>query len=1079
MKHTTSGWRPLAAVRSSLFGVLIACAACLVGPSHWAIGQPPQATVDSGALVRLTGHVSILARPEYDVGEAPASLRMSGLQLILAKTAAQEEALKKLNADQQNPRSPQYHHWLTPQEFGARFGASDATITTLSTWLQSQGLKVGTIPAGRDYLPFSGTKGQVELAFDTSIHAFNIKGEQHYSNIADPSIPANFKGIIAAIRGLNDFHPKPGVKVRQTTPTSAISLQPDLYLGPNLFPGYVAPGDAANIYDLSPLYANNKTGQGVTIGVVAASDISSAQLSAYLAAVGASQTGSFTSIPVPGGSDPGQTMDGNENEAYLDTEIIGGLAPGANILLVRDKDPFSAAQYIIDQDFPAQGGSLAGATSGVGIINISFGACEAEFGAGNTAINSAFQKAVTEGITITVSSGDAGADQTAPTSTTGCMNSSDENVSGDVVSTGLAVNGLASTPYTLSVGGTDFDPNLEGTAGGLYWSTTNSGPLLHSTAAHVPEMVWNTSCANLEWSTFAGAASPLALCNSATLPNGNPNPLIDIFGGGGGVSSCTSLNAGACTGGYAQPAWQQNVPGVSNFGGRAVPDVSAIADNWVICSYNDNPCNPTGSPDIVGGTSAAAPVIASIIALVDQSQQTAAAPDGRQGPINSVLYQLAAVEYESAANLTACNASQGPITNKACVFYDVTLGSNAEPCAVATFSDAGSAPASVCDTGGNGAYTVGLMTAASANSPGSYNAGQGYDLATGLGSVDAANLVAAVTALAAPTGLTATTNGTSISLKWNADASATSFSIYQGTASGQEGATAVQTGVSTNAATISGLQNAQTYYFEVAAVSPYGLSANSNEASAMTVPATPTGVTVASQNTAGSLTVSWTASAGASSYSLFQGTTSGGEGNTAAKSGIAGTTTTLTGLSAGQQYFFTLTATDAGGSSTPSTEASGTVIPAVPTGLSASAGNASITLTWSTATGATSYNVYQGTKSGGEGAAPVQTSVSGTSTTISSLANGTTYYFTVAAVNAGGTSAQSSEANATPVAPPPPSKGGGGSMDWLLLVGLGALGALRWRSERGGVILPLHGTVRTPKLPLRRPRPASGDRCLR
>ena len=1041
---------PLAAARSSLLGVLLACGAWLAGPSHGA---------DNGAVVRLSGHVSRLARPEYDVGEAPASLRMSGLQLILAKTPAQERALKQLIADQQNPRSPLYHHWLTPAEFGARFGASEATLGALSVWLESLGLKVGTVPAGRDYLPFSGTKEQVELAFGTPIHTFAIKGERHYSNVADPSIPAGFKDVIAAIRGLNDFHPKPGV--HQSAPSGAAAPQPEVYEGQigsygYLTPGYVGPGDAANIYDLSPLYANSITGKGVTVGVVAQSDISPAQLSAYLTAFGVSRTGSFSSIPVPaasGGSDPGQTMNPNETEAYLDTEIIGGLAPGANILLVRDKSAFIAAEYIIDQDFPAQGGSPAGATSGVGIISVSFGACEAADGSANTAINSEFQKAVTEGITITVSSGDAGANQTG--GTTGCMSASDQGVQGDVASKGLAVNGLASTPYTLSVGGTDFDPNLEGTAGGLYWSTTNTPPTLHSTAAHVPEMVWNTSCGNAEWSTYFAAASTLAFCNTAninTVFGSMANPFIEILGGGGGVSSCTSLNAGACAGGYAQPSWQQNVPGIVNFGGRAVPDVSAIANRWIICSYNDNPCNPvptTGFPHVLSGTSAAAPVIASIIALVDQSLQTPAAADGRQGLINPRLYQLASVEYGSVANLTACNASQGPITSRACVFYDVTLGSNAQPCAVATFSAAGSAPASVCDNGGNGANATGLMTVGSAASPGSYPAGQGYDLATGLGSIDAANLVAAMSGLAAPAGLTATTTGTSVALKWNPDASASTFNVYQGTASGQEGATAVQTGITTDTATISGLKNAQTYYFVVAAVTAFGVSANSNEASAVTVPAAPAGVTVASQNAAGSLTVSWTASTGASSYNVFEGTTSGGEGNTAARSGITGTTATLAGLTAGQKYFFTVVAVDSGGSSTASTEGSGTVIPAIPSGLSAAAGNAAVTLSWSAATGAASYNVYQGSKSGGEGAAPVQTSVSGMSTTISGLTNGSAYYFTVAAVDAGGTSAQSSEVSATPTAPPS-GGGGGGALDWLSLVGFGALSALRLRSAARG-----------------------------
>ncbi|MGO9801845.1 MAG: protease pro-enzyme activation domain-containing protein [Steroidobacteraceae bacterium] len=963
MKHLTSGRWSVAAARASLLGLLVACGAWLVGPSHSALSQPLQTTVGSSATVRLPGHVSRLARPEDDLGEADASLRMS-LQLVLAKTPAQQQALKQLIADQQNMRSPQYHRWLTPAEFGARFGASDSTIATLSGWLKSQGLKPGNIPAGRDYLPFSGTRAQVEAAFATAIHEFKVNGEQHYSNVENPSIPAGFKSVIAAIRGLNDFHPKAGI--RTSTPTSrARSAPPDLYEGLSgaysyLIPGFVVPADAANIYDMTRLYTeSNFTGTGVTVAVVAQSDISAAQLTAYLTAVGVISTGTFSSIPVPtadGGSDPGQTMDGNEDEAYLDTEIIGGLAPGANILLVRDKDAGIAAQYIIDQD------TAGGATRGVGVMNISFGECESLDASVSASINSTFQQAVTEGITITVSTGDVGADQVAATSTTGCMDGSDEGKQGDVASKGLAVNAFASTPYTLSVGGTDFDPNLEGAAGGAYWSTTNTVPGLSSTTAHVPEMVWNTSCGNPEWSTYFGAASPLALCNMTQLTTADfgtvANPFIEVLGGGGGVSSCTSVNnAGACTGGNAQPAWQQNVAGISSFGGRAVPDVSAIASRWVICSYNDNPCTPAaGLPGGVfrDGTSAAAPVIASIIALLDQSQQAATPkyPDGRQGLINPLLYQIAGIEYGSAANLSACNASQGPMPMAQCVFYDVTLGSNAEPCTVASFSDTGSAPASVCDNAGNGAYTIGLMTATSAASPGSYAAGAGYDLATGLGSIDAVSLIQAASGLAPPSGLAATTTATSVSLKWDSDGAATSFNVYQGAAAGKEAEQPVVTGVTGTTASVSGLSSGQTYYFEIAAVTGYGVSPNSNEASA-------------------------------------------------------------------------------------------TTLPAAPAGLSATAGNAMATLTWSAATGATSYNLYQGTAAGGEGGAPVNSSTA-TSITVSGLTNGTAYYFTVAAVDAGGASAKSNEASATPMAPPSHG-GGGGSLDWLTLVGLAAL---RWRKQR-------------------------------
>ena len=974
MERSRGGaWRLLAAC-GSVLGVAVTCAAVwLLLPPHHAAGQQRP----SEALARLPNHVSPMAGPEFDRGEAPASLRMSGLELVLAKTPAQERALTELIAAQQDRSSPQYHHWLTPTEFGTRFGASEATIAALSRWLESEGLTVGRVPGGRDYLPFSGTREQVETALYTRIHTFNIRGEQHYSNISDPSVPASFKGVVAAIGGLNDFYPEAGIRTHRIAAarTSAAAPQPDVYegsVGSNGYatPGFVGPGDAANIYDMAGLHTSGITGRGVTVAIAAQSDISAAQLTAYWTAFGVNQGQPFTSIPVPaadGGIDPGQTSNGSEDEAYLDTEIIGGLAPGASLLLVRDKNAAIAAQYVIDQDFPASGGTPAGATAGVGILNFSFGQCEAALGPANTAINSMFQKAVTEGITITVSSGDAGADQVAGAATAGCMNSSDQAKQGDVASRGLAVNGFASTSYALSVGGTDFDPNLEGSAGGAYWNTTNTAPTLFSAATHVPEMVWNTSCGNAEWSQYFMIASPLALCNQANLNTPSfgtiVNPFIEVFGGGGGVSSCTTLNAGACTGGYAQPAWQQNVPGIGSFAGRAVPDVSAIANRWVICSYKENPC--TVAPSLPGGvtfsgTSAAAPLVAAIIALVDQAMQTGGS-DGRQGLVNPFLYQLAAREYGSAANLTACNASQGAITSTQCVFYDITLGSNAQPCTVASYSDTGSAPASVCNNGGNAGFTTGLMSASSAASPGSYSAGQGYDLASGLGSIDAANLVNAFTALIAPSGLAATTSGTSVNLKWNPDSTSgsvfNSFNVYQGTSAGGESSTPVQTLIASDFTLVSGLQHGQMYFFRIAAVTAYGLSPYSNEVFA-------------------------------------------------------------------------------------------TIVPTVPTGLAATPGDTSISLSWSAATGATTYNIYQGTSAGGEGPLPVTVGVNTTSTIITGLTNGTTYYFKVAGVDTGGASALSNEASAAPAAPAK-SGGGGGSVDWLTLAALGVFATLLRMRRRG------------------------------
>ncbi|HTV96948.1 MAG TPA: fibronectin type III domain-containing protein [Steroidobacteraceae bacterium] len=982
-----------------------------------------------GALVSLPGHVHRFAQPRFDLGEAPNSLRLSGLDLVFARTPAQEQALQQLLSEQRDPGSPHYHQWLTPDEFGRRFGASEATIAAVSNWLKSNGLQVGTAPPARGHLPFFGSKAAVESALQTQVHLFDLPGGRHYANVSNPLVPAIFKPLIAAIRGLNDFHPRPGVRAahaagRAVLPTVAGAKRgaaaPDTYYsGPDQWPGYVGPTDFAIMYDVQPVYQQGITGAGVTVAIAAQSDIESSVLTAFWSGFGVSGTSfgvaaqQFSSIAVPvadGGHDPGETDNGDEDEAYLDTEIVGALAPGATLLLVRDKDAGNAAQYIIDENLGA-------------ILNISFSTCESDESSNNSFINSLYEQAASQGITITVSSDDAGV--------AGCTAEADLFTQGDVNSNGFAVNALASTPYDLAVGGTDFDPNSES----QYWNTTNQAGTLASAASHIPEIVWNDSCANPVFATYYLGTDPITFCNTAELQStsGNvANPFIEIAGGGGGLSSCTTMSNGACAGGYPQPSWQAGVYGIGNFGARALPDVSLIATRWLMCSYDTTPCDPNQAPtfsstspgtiEVLDGTSAAAPAMAAIIALVDQTQISSSLTDGRQGVVNPVLYSLAAQEY-GAAGVSACDASQGAISS-ACVFYDVTSGSSAQPCSVAHYSASasGSAPASTCASDGGDA--TGVMQIAGVQS---YAAASGFDLASGLGSINVAALVSNFQAASAPSGLAVSVSGNSATLTWTADGNATlGYDIYQG--SGTVSSSPIQQNVSGTSATVTGLQFGQSYVFAIAAVSSSGVSARSAPVGATIVPAAPTGVTV-SASSAGSLTLAWTASGGASSYNLFEGTSSGAEGTTPAVSGVSGTSSTITGLSSGQQYFFTVVALDAGGASAPSAQANGTVVPAAPTGLSATAGNGSVSLTWSAATGASSYEVFQGSTSGGEGTTAVKTGVSGTTATLSGLSNGTKYYFTVAAVDAGGASAQSSEANATPVAP----KGGGGSMDWLAL----------------------------------------------
>ncbi len=1008
-------------------------------------------------FVPLAGNVHRLAIPRFDVGEAPASLHLTGLDIVFAKSPAQDKALQALLSAQRDPKSPQYHQWLTPAEYGQRFGASNATVAAVSNWLESNGLVVGQVPMGRGHLPFSGNKTQVEAALRTSIHLFQMSSERHYANVTEPQIPAVFAPIVAAIRGLNDFHPHPGVRPPKGAPrgpipsvgreSGRVAAAPDtFYNGTDQWPGYVGPTDFATMYNLLPAYQQGITGAGVTVAIAAQSDLDSSVLTAFWNGFGVSGSSfglpaqQFSSMPVPGGTDVPQTKDGNEDEAYLDTEIVGALAPGAQLILVRDADATNAAQYVIDQNLAA-------------ILNISFSACEGEISTqGNAAISAMFQQAVAQGITITVSSDDAGV--------AGCTAQSDVGTSNDVNSNGFSVNAIASTPYDLAVGGTDFNVVTEST----YWNGSNQAGTLVSAQSHIPETIWNESCANpIFAAAYQPPGDPIKFCNTANLETQSgsvSNPFIEISGGGSGVSSCTTTNSsGTCTGGYAQPTWQQGVPGIGSFIGRAVPDVSMIATRWLMCSYDTGGCDPTQPPTfppaatgtikVLDGTSAAAPSVAAIVALIDQTQISSAHADGRQGLLNPTFYSLAATEYGSAVNLTACDASQGPITSAACIFYDVTAGSSAQPCSVANYTSnaAGSLPVSTCGTEGNDA--TGVMEVGGTQS---YAAGAGFDIASGLGSINAAALIAAIQSNSAPDGLAASASGAAVTLTWNADANATQgYDVYQGTGIGPVSSAPVQQNVMTPSTTVTGLQFGQQYVFAIAAVSSSGVSPRSSEVAVMTVPAAPAGVQVAASG-AGTLMLTWTASPGASTYQLFEGTSANGESATPTEVGITSASATVSGLTAGQHYFFRVAAVDSAGSSAQSTEVSATTIASPPASLAASAGNASVALTWSASTGAVSYNIYEGTTSAGEGAQPVKTGLSGTSATIGGLANGTKYYFTVAAGDAGGVSQPSGEASATPAAP----KGGGGAMDWLALGGLAALVSSRRTPSSRRRAVPRH-----------------------
>jgi fibronectin type 3 domain-containing protein len=273
-----------------------------------------------------------------------------------------------------------------------------------------------------------------------------------------------------------------------------------------------------------------------------------------------------------------------------------------------------------------------------------------------------------------------------------------------------------------------------------------------------------------------------------------------------------------------------------------------------------------------------------------------------------------------------------------------------------------------------------------------------------------------------PTNLTATAGNAVVTLTWTATTDATGYDVKRATTSGGPYTQLAQLAAPTsNGYTDSSVTNGTTYYYVVSTLTPAGSSANSAQVSATPgepseSPAAPANLTATPGNAV--VTLTWTASAGATGYNVKRATTSGGPYTQLAAPTSSGyiDPSVINGVT----YYYVVSALTAAGESANSTQVSATpsatgMSPAAPTNLTATAGNAVVTLAWTASTGATGYNVKRATTSGGpytQLAAP-----SSNGYTDSSVINGTTYYYVVSALNSTGESANSAQVSATPNAP--------------------------------------------------------------
>jgi hypothetical protein len=736
------------------------------------------AMVNDEVRTPLEGGVHPMARAEFDRGSVEDSLPMEHIIMMLRRSPEQELALITHIDQMHNTHSAQFHQWLTAEQFGACYGIADTDIAVVTAWLQAHGFTVDAVPAGKTSIIFSGTAGQVRGAFHTEIHKLNVNGREHIANMNSPDVPAALAPVIAGFRSLHDFFPKPLVhvagpirrdaKTHAWRPVAQDAQEPSgsplltFSSGGTEFLA-VGPQDFYTIYNENALLKASKpiNGAGQTLAVIEPTDIKKADVTTFRSQFGLA-TYPTTPNDAQGGinymfgisgycTDPGSLGGDAQSEASLDAQWIGTTAPNAIIDFVSCASTSTtsgvdlAGTYVVN--------NLA---STVSAISVSYGVCEAQLVTNSTGFQTngfykaLWEQAVAEGQTPVVAAGDSGDDT---------CDRGDESGIGE---TGISVNGLSSTPYNVSAGGTDFSDVYAngGTVPTPYWNSNDTSPY-GSALSYIPEKAWNNSCGSPVAAAFLDA-SPSEVCNIDEIG-------LTLDGGGGGISTI-----------YALPTWQ-SVYGIglsTNYTSKSfrnLPDLSFFASDgafWnhllVFCDSATKACDYAVGADAValsaGGTSFVAPMLTGIIGLINQANPSGSpAQPTRQGQANYTFYALARNEYGTTSDeitsttkpsVYTCESNVLAISTYSsvapnCIFNELNrtpvagtttcvggdnsnciVDSNVEPCAAGTTD---------CFTG-SGDF-VGFLSASTSVFDPAFQESAGYNAATGLGSANIANLV--------------------------------------------------------------------------------------------------------------------------------------------------------------------------------------------------------------------------------------------------------------------------------------------------------------------------------------------------
>lgn len=551
--------------------------------------------IDDRETRQLRGNVHPQLPHATDQGRMDGGLKMEGVSLVFRRTAAQEAAVEKLLEEQQDPSSPNFHKWLTPEQYADRFGLSKADVAKVVAWLQAEGFKVNRVARGRTQVWFTGSVSQIETVFRTEMHRYSVKGEPHFANAVEPAVPAALAELVLGVHNLSDFRPRARARIRKINAEEVKSNFTSSVSGNH----FVAPDDFATIYDVKALYTTGFDGTGQRIAVAGQSAINTADIDAFRSAAGlpARTTANFTTVLVPN-SGTSTVVSGDVGESSLDLEWAEGVAKGASETFVYvgnspNTTVFDAFLYAIDNDVAP-------------VISMSYGNCEQNLPTSFlTTVQQDTQRANLQGQTIASASGDFGVAD--------CDSSSGLPAQG-----GLGVDVPGSMPYVTSVGGTSFSGDLNGAAS-TYWSGTNNGNN-GSALQYIPEVTWNNTALVSALSASGGGASVLFSKPSWQTGTGVPSD------------------------------GQRDVPDVSL---AADPN----HDGYLLCATDSAASPPSlpcssgfrdsgGNLNVAGGTSFGAPSFAGIVAILNQKTGS------RQGNVNPTLYALATANVGAFHDIT-------------------------------------------------------------------------------------------------------------------------------------------------------------------------------------------------------------------------------------------------------------------------------------------------------------------------------------------------------------------------------------------------------------------------------------------